>query len=256
MRAESGVVALVIVLGALTAGGVVGSRPAGPTAPTGGSDARTVSLGGSISAFMQATAVGAAHSVGSGMFEAKLDTATASERTRLVRSRIARLRTRVEALERRRERLQRVIGNGSDTPSKRARASRFAARVSALRDAINRTEAAATGSGTAVDESTFDALRREVENLTGPAVTGIAPALVDPGRRGRSNGPGAGDGRGSSDGRDNRSGNGGSDSPGAGDGRGSNDGQGNASGTDGTDGRGDGGDGSDGNRSGTPRPAD
>lgn len=244
----------------------------------GGTAARTVSLGGSISAFMQATAVGAAHSVGSGMFEAKLDTATPSERTRLVRSRIARLRTRIEALERKRERLQRVIGNGSVTPSERARAGRFAARVSALRDAINRTEAAATGSGTAVDESTFDALRREVENLTGPAVTGIAPALVDPGRRGRSNGPGAGDGRGASDGPGagdgrgvsdgrgtsdgggNRSGNGGSDSPGpgAGDGRGSSDGQGNRGGNGGTDGRSDGGGegDDDANRSGPPRRVD
>jgi hypothetical protein len=257
---QKGAVVLLAVVAALAFAAPATAGPAGqPTAddPVGEQSAAAetaqaaqaaanntsnATLGASVSAFMQASAVETEGEVDDGMFAAAFNRSEASERANLVTSRTDELQERLESL--RQQRAELLEGGGNLTVAERARAASLTARIDALADSIGQAERAAEQAG--VDSSELRELRTEARSLGGPEVAEMATDIATagpPGDRGppgeitgnvtESPGPdgnatesGPGNGSGSGDGD---SGNGppadGDGPPGAGDGSG--DGQGN-----------------------------
>jgi len=178
MVSRAAVAMLVVIAGIAVVGPVAGvattkeTATATPTAnDTNGSDAQ---FGAAVSSFMRASTADAEGSVDDRMWVAEYRRANASERPDLVRDRTARLDRRITRLEVERDAL--LNDNDSVTVQDRAKAAELAARIDALRDAINTTADAAEETG--VDRSRLDELRTEARDLSGPEVTRMARNLT------------------------------------------------------------------------------
>lgn len=136
-------------------------------------------FGAAISSFMQASAAETRGSVDTGMWVAEFARSNASERPEMVTNRVGVLDRRLERLEAERAELLNA-SDGNVTVEERAKASRLAARIDALRDAINRTAEAAESTG--VNATRLDELRTNARNLSGPEVAALARDLA--GQRG------------------------------------------------------------------------
>lgn len=173
--------------------GVVAAVPAGalvygasPAQSGGGGNGTNVSLGATVSAFMQASAAEARGTVDNRMFSAAFNrTADDQARARLVDGRTKALEMRLDRLQTQRD----ALLNGSDelTVAERAKAARLAARIESLQRAINQTDSAAERAG--VNSTRLDALRQNANELSGPEVAALAGGLVGDSSRGP---PGAG----------------------------------------------------------------
>lgn len=203
MKASQVGAALIVILGAI-AGSATGAvlpfasgsgptdkAPVERTAPSitnatnpSASPPSNTSLGASISSFMQASEADAAATVDTGLFAAKLNDSTPSERARLVRARVAELERRLEKLEQRRAELHRAIEDGTVTPAERAKAARLVARANGLQRAINETEAAAARADIPINTTKLDTLREHARALSGSEVASLATGVSDADERG------------------------------------------------------------------------
>ncbi|PSP62790.1 hypothetical protein BRC77_08845, partial [Halobacteriales archaeon QH_8_64_26] len=156
--------------------GVSPDRRAGVAAQTNGTvnetdTRRNGSLAGEISSFMQITAASSEGAIDSGMWRAELnDTENASERARMIASRIEYLKEWETEIEDETTTLQ-ADRNNNTSVSYVARASRLAARIEAFRTAVNQTAAVAAAENASRTE--VNRLKNASANLTGsdlPAV--------------------------------------------------------------------------------------
>lgn len=181
-------VAAVVPAGALVSAGF----PAQSDTPVNGSN---VSLGASVSAFMQASAAETRGAVDNRMFSAAFNrTDDKQAQARLVDARTRALEMRLERLRAERA----ALLNGSDdlTVAERAKAVRLAARIEVLQRAINQTDTAASRAG--VDNSRLQTLRQNASELSGPEIAALAGGLVDNPGQGPPVTPGPPDERGES----------------------------------------------------------
>lgn len=233
-------------------------------ANTGNDSVENVTVGQSISGFMQSTQAGAESDVDQGIYEGQYETANDSERGALVTNRTDRLERRLATVEERIERLRSQRDKLNPT-AYRARMSAAAAQLRALEASANATERDATTTG--VNATRLETLRTRASELSGGEVAAIARSLAGaapevPGRRGPPDDPGRdepgppngtpgdeGNGNGPPDDRGNGTGNGNGVGTGNSDGAGT--GSGNGAGTGNSDGAGTGtggGQGTDGNQ--------
>lgn len=196
-----------------------------------------VTLGQSISGFMQSTAAGTESEVDQGIYQAQYEAANESDRPALVENRTERLEGRLAAVE---ERIERIRDRDDMNPTAyRAQMSAAAAQLRALESSANATERDAVANG--VNASRLEQLRTRASELGGGEIAAIARNLTGvpddvPGQRGPPDDAGPGD-NGPPNGSDDGSGNGpgapddgGNGTDGAGTG-----GQGTGNGTDGAD---------------------
>lgn len=169
-------------LGAAAVPGLPGGSAADTqqSTPTEGGAANdsNVSLGASVSAFMQASAAGAKGEVDRGMFGARFNSSNADTRDSLVRQRTAVLERRVEQLRAQRDDLMNN-SDGKITPAERAKAARLQTRIESLQAAINQTETAADRANVQLNRTKLEELRRSASTLSGPDVAALATDLVD-----------------------------------------------------------------------------
>lgn len=167
-------VVLAGVVAAVPAGALVyGASPAQSGAGVNGTN---VSLGATVSAFMQASAAETRGAVDNRMFSAAFNrTADEQAKARLVTGRTKALEMRLDRLQAERA----ALLNGSDelTVAERAKAARLAARIESLQRAINQTDTAAERAG--VNSTRLDTLRQNANELSGPEVAALAGGLVD-----------------------------------------------------------------------------
>lgn len=168
-----------------------------------------VTVGQSISGFMQSTAAGTESDVDQGIYQAQYETANESDRPALVENRTERLEGRLAAVEERIDRIRDQRGELNPT-AYRAQMSAAAAQLRALETSANETERDAVATG--VNATRLERLRTDASELGGGEVAEIArnlsgvPADV-PGQRGPPDHAGPGN-RGPPNGTDGNPGNG------------------------------------------------
>lgn len=179
-----------------------------------GSDANEsvddVTVGESISGFMQSTEASAEGDVDQGLYQARYETANESERTAIVEERTANLEARLTAVEDRIDRIQ-ADRDEMDPIAYRARMSAAAAQLRSLEASANGTERDAATVG--VNTTRLETLRNRAAELSGREVAAIARNLAGvtpdgPNGSGPPEDPGRGDGQGSPNGTPGDSGNG------------------------------------------------
>jgi hypothetical protein len=181
-RVAVAVALLVVTAGIAVTGPVTGATAAGAATPTPTEAPSTVEngtnesqLGASVSAFMQASAAETEGSIDNGMWKAGYARANASERPAMVKNRTAVLERRAARLEAQRAALLNET-DGEVTVRERAKAARLAARIDALRDAINATAEAATETG--VNRTRLLELREQTGNFSGSEIARMARNLT------------------------------------------------------------------------------
>ena len=158
---------------ARSSGSVAAVKPT-PTA-TATTETDAASMGHQVSAFMQSSSGQTSEEVRSGMWSAAY--ANASNRTRVVERRVVDIRSRLDAVEDRKERLVAARRNGSiGEVEYRARMSALVGRMAALNRSIDETERQARAADG--DVSTVRALRGRAANLSGPEVAAIAQSFA------------------------------------------------------------------------------
>lgn len=175
-----------------------------------------VTVGQSVSGFMQSTEASAQSDVNQGVYEERYEAANESERATLVDERTGDLESDLRAAEQRVERLKEQRDEMNPT-AYRAQMSAAAAQLRALQSNANETERHATASG--VDASRLETLRNRASELSGQEVAQIARSLAgaDPApanRTGPPENPGQGNGQGPPDDTPGDSGNGPPEDPG------------------------------------------
>lgn len=133
-------------------------------------------LGADISAFMQASTVGANDSVDAGMWAAEFNRTGQANRTDMVLARTGSLSERLTATQERIDELRQARDNGTISQvAYAARVGRLSARVDSLQRALNGTATAADRAG--VNTSRLDSLRESARNLSGQEVAALARNL-------------------------------------------------------------------------------
>jgi hypothetical protein len=145
-----------------------------------------VTMGQSISGFMQSTAAGTESDVDQGLYQAQYETANESDRPALVENRTDRLEGRLAAVEQRIERLRERREDMNPT-AYRAQMSAAAAQLRALETSANETHADAVAVG--VNATRLERLRTHASELGGGEIAEIARNLSGvpddvPGQRG------------------------------------------------------------------------
>lgn len=154
---------------ALVAGAVAGTAVAQTT------DAETnASLGGDVSAFMQASEAEAEHELEGGMFDAGLNRSNDPDAQReLLERHHQRLEERAEALQTRRQGIDEASGVRS-----RAIATRVAVGASGLERSVNDTRAVTGEVGADIDR--LRRIRSSARELRGPDIAELARGLAGP----------------------------------------------------------------------------
>ncbi|WP_248515414.1 hypothetical protein [Salinarchaeum laminariae] len=175
-----------------------------------------VTLGQSISGFMQSTEASTEGDVDQGVYQAKYAAANQTEKAALVEAQTNDLANRLAAIEERVENLKSQRENMSPT-AYRAQISGAAAQLQSIESSVNATETDAIASG--VNTSKLETLRQNASELSGQQVASIARGLAGASNGGPPENPG--NGQGPPNGTPGESGNGPPDDPGEGAGNGS-----------------------------------
>lgn len=138
-------------------------------------EVENVTVGQEVSAFMQSAEANAHGEVENGMFDARMESANASERAAVVEERTDEIAARVDAIE---ERIEELRANRTDVNpvAYRAQMSAAAAQLAAVRESANRTATHAERVG--VDTTRLETLRNNASELTGQEVAAIARSLA------------------------------------------------------------------------------
>lgn len=203
---------VVIVVCLLFVAGLALALPA--IAQDGGTSAENdsvdnVTVGQSVSGFMQSTEASAESDVDQGVYSERYEAANESERAALVEERTGDLESDLSAVEQRIERLQAQRDEMNPT-AYRAQMSAAAAQLQGLQTSANETERHAAESG--VNDTRLRTLRNRASELSGQEVAAIARGLAGAGpdpanRSGPPENPGRGNDQGQPNGTPGDSGN-------------------------------------------------
>lgn len=132
-------------------------------------------LGTRLTAFLQSSSAATNDTVENGMWQAGFERANGSHRAQMVTSRTGTLEQRLERLRERNESLRERYENGSlPRQAYIAQQSRLAARMDALKTAVNETDEAASVAG--VEDERIERLKENASRLPGPGVAAIVRA--------------------------------------------------------------------------------
>jgi hypothetical protein len=172
---------VLVVLGLAVAVPAVAVADFGSTAVQEEQTDNESQLGVAVTSFAQSTAVDAQGSAEQGLWQAQANAtfernATENETNELISDRATELEQRLQALQKRSDRLTQNRANLSEA-AYNARASALRSQIANVRSAIDQANQTAVSRG--VNVTQLDRLRNNAANLTGPEVAAIARNITD-----------------------------------------------------------------------------